>query len=498
MISKQTLHSFLIAAAALSACHSSWSSVSAFNIPGRLKSSVKVTTTVPVPVSKTSTTKSAVAIPLDISPVIAEHTVQNKNKANKPRLAPEDAWIANLDYDAFARDVAELGKELRASTGDDDVRHLQKIVQWRNVAAIVGLSTVWMTPNPLTVAAISTWIYASWTMIAHHTCHGGYNRVDAGRYNSRGFALGLLNRVVDWLDWMQPEAWNVEHNRLHHYRLNEGKDPDLVQRNLYFLRDANVPLPFKYATVALFLPIWKWFYYAPNTYKELKINEWKSQGKDLPVGFDAEEAVTIVSLFDPSRIGLRQIIKPHDVLVSVLGPFMARYAAIPGALCLIPGVGPAFAGHAVINLFLAELLTNVHAFITIVTNHAGEDLYTFDDAVKPNSGPFYVRQIIGSANYDAGNDVIDFAHGFLGYQIEHHVWPDLSMLQYQRGAPRLKAICEKHGVPYVQENVFERLRKTVDIMIGKTTMRAFPTEYEPAKDKAVTVAWRSTNGAIEE
>ena len=73
-------------------------------------------------------------------------------------------------------------------------------------------------------------------MIAHHTCHGGYNRVDAGRYHSRGFALGLLNRCVDWLDWMMPEAWNIEHNRLHHYRLNELKDPDLVQRNLDFLR----------------------------------------------------------------------------------------------------------------------------------------------------------------------------------------------------------------------------------------------------------------------
>jgi hypothetical protein len=71
------------------------------------------------------------------------------------------------------------------------------------------------------------------------------------------------------------------------------------------------------------------------------------------------------------------------------------------------------------------------------------------------------------------------------------------MLQYQRAAPKLKAVCEKHGVPYIQESVFERLRKTVDIMIGKTTMREFPTQYEPAKDKTATVTWTSTNGAID-
>ena len=62
------------------------------------------------------------------------------------------------------------------------------------------------------------------------------------------------------------------------------------------------------------------------------------------------------------------------------------------------------------------------------------------------------------------------------------------MLQYQIGAPKLKLICQKYGVPYVQENVLERLRKTVDIMIGRTTMR----------DKTVKVVWSSTNGAIDE
>ena len=121
--------------------------------------------------------------------------------------------------------------------------------------------------------------------------------------------------------------------------------------------------------------------------------------------------------------------------------------------------------------------------MTVVTNHAGEDLYTFKDAVKPKTPSFYVRQIVGSTNMNYGNDFCDFWHGFLNYQIEHHVWPDFSMLQLQRGAPRLKAICEKYGVPYTQENTVARTRKTIDIILGKTSMREFPVEYEPVKDK---------------
>ena len=72
-------------------------------------------------------------------------------------------------------------------------------------------------------------------MIGHHVCHGGYNRQDdgTGRFTSGGFAVGSLKtRVRDWFDWMLPEAWNVEHNNLHHYRTGEPGDPDLVERNL--------------------------------------------------------------------------------------------------------------------------------------------------------------------------------------------------------------------------------------------------------------------------
>lgn len=364
----------------------------------------------------------AVAIPLPDNS-LQDFVSSSSSKSSSPQLAAPDQWVANLDYEGFGKEVTALGKELQQLNGEGDVAHLNKIVSWRNAAAAMGVLTMWMAPNPLTVLALSTWTYASWTMIAHHTCHGGYNRVNAGKFNSRGFALNTIQRrVLDWLDWMSPEAWNVEHNRLHHYRLNEGSDPDLVQRNLGFLRDGNTPMPLKYAVVAFFLPVWKWFYYAPNTFKELQIAKFKQEGKPLPNEVDLQEQATIVSFFsnDEKSKNLRQVVPARDFFAKVLAPFfVARYVVLPAPLLLIPGAGPTFFAHAMVNLILAELLTNIHAFVTIVTNHAGEDLYTFDDAVKPKTSSFYVRQIVGSANYDTGNDVTDFWHGFLNYQIEH-------------------------------------------------------------------------------
>jgi fatty acid desaturase len=61
-------------------------------------------------------------------------------------------------------------------------------------------------------------------------------------------------------------------------------------------------------------------------------------------------------------------------------------------------------------------------------------------------------------------------HGWLNYQIEHHLWPDMTLLQYRRAQPEVRAICERHGVPYVQESVWRRCAKAVAVIIGDTSM----------------------------
>jgi hypothetical protein len=205
-------------------------------------------------------------------------------------------------------------------------------------------------------------------------------------FNSRGFALGgVVQRVKDWLDWIHPEAWNIEHNRLHHYRLNEEHDPDLVQRNLMWLRDSDMSMAKKYAIVGLFMPTWKWAYYAPNTFKELQLSQMKKEGKTLPSGFNPTEAIGLSTMWadtEKDKIA-RQIVPPMDLFTKVLGPFfLLRFVALPAVFLAVPGVGPTLFVHAVVNIVLAELLTNVHAFATIVTNHAGKSMIYINDLLR--------------------------------------------------------------------------------------------------------------------
>ena len=177
---------------------------------------------------------------------------------------------------------------------------------------------------------------------------------------------------------------------------------------------------------------------------------------------------------------------PSTVLTTVQSAFQGNFGAIiETAKCfapyatfqfgVLPAVGYAIGGAqmamaTLATTLLADLFTNLHSFIVIATNHVGDDIYRFESETKPRTDDFYMRAVIGSANFRTGGDVNDFMHGWLNYQIEHHMWPDLSMRCYQRAQPKVKAICEKYGMPYVQENVFKRVGQLVDVMVGKRTM----------------------------
>ena len=228
-----------------------------------------------------------------------------------------------------------------------------------------------------------------------------------------------MRRLRDWPDWMLPEAWNLEHNHLHHYHLNETSDPDLVEQNLKDLRELQAPLPAKYVLVALAMATWKWFYYAPNTFAHLQAQQSKTS-------FDG--AVTLKSVI---MGGAPKFVHRAELLLRVFLPY-ALYNFVLKPSPLLAAAAACWAldaqdgrrafmaayGNALANLLIADVLTNIHSYIAIVPNHAGPDLYRWTTHCKPLSGAFYIRAVVSSANYSAGCDLLDASQGFLNYQIE--------------------------------------------------------------------------------
>jgi fatty acid desaturase len=114
-------------------------------------------------------------------------------------------------------------------------------------------------------------------------------------------------------------------------------------------------------------------------------------------------------------------------------------------------------------------MANLHSFLVIIPNHAADDIYRFEEPGK-SRGEFYLRQIIGTVNYNTGSNKVDFLHGWLNYQVEHHLFPAIPLNHYQEMQPIVKELCAKYNLPYRQESVFKRLWMTMDLMVGKTKL----------------------------
>lgn len=378
-----------------------------------------------------------------------------------------------VDVDAFGAEVKALKQWLDEQRGPECLKHLKKMERWGRACTALGYATAWMVPNPVSAVALSLGRTSRWTMIAHHVSHGGYDKVpDApSRLTSAGFAKGR-RRWLDWVDWIEPDAWHEEHNLMHHYKLGEEADPDVVQDNLDWLRDSEMPELAKLALVAFFMGTWKATYYAPSTHRA------RHQARERRAAHREKRDIQDVGdVWDPKTPPGRDVVRKSWLFYG-----LTTFGAVP--VLFLP-LGPLAPVNVLINSLMAEVLTNIHTFIIITTNHSGDDLPVFEKVSKKRA-EFYIRQIIGSVNYRTGGDLNDFLHGWLNYQIEHHVWPDLSMRQYKLAQPRLQAICERFGVPYVQESVWKRLRKTVKVMTGRETQLPAVIHHRPTTNSTPT------------
>jgi len=99
--------------------------------------------------------------------------------------------------------------------------------------------------------------------------------------------------------------------------------------------------------------------------------------------------------------------------------------------------------------FTANMVRNFWSYAIIFCGHFPDQTYTFTEEETDNEsrGGFYVRQLLGAANIE-GSPLFHVASGNLGYQVEHHLYPDMPSTRYAEIAPRVKDICERYELPY--------------------------------------------------
>jgi len=340
--------------------------------------------------------------------------------------------------DSFANKILALKSEAEHSLSHKDYMHLYKVIWLNRLLLLLGFGTAWMMINPFSMLCISIALHAQWTIVAHHVCHKGYDKVPGtpSRYLSKNFAVGW-RRFIDWPDWLYPPAWKYEHNILHHFYTNEKLDPDFAP--LVIKGHVNLPFWLRAGITCFYVLTWKLSYYSKNTFKAYF--EKKNYDHSTPMSAYTKQAFIYSYL-------------PYITTQLLIVPLLFFPL---GKLAMI---------YVFVNRLGAEILSNIHSFLTIVPNHTGSDIPMQRNHFT-NREEFFTRQLESTCNYKTGGFWRDYLQGYLNYQIEHHLFPELPPSQYVKLQPRVKALCEQYGIPYKQESIFIRIRKTFLILLPR-------------------------------
>ena len=119
----------------------------------------------------------------------------------------------------------------------------------------------------------------------------------------------------------------------------------------------------------------------------------------------------------------------------------------------------------------SNIVRNVWAYAIIFCGHFPDQTYTFsqEETKDESRGARHVRQLLGAANIEGG-PLFHVISGNLGYQVEHHIYPDMPSTRYGEIAPRVREICERYELPYNTGPFFKQFG-----MVQRTILRlAFP------------------------
>ena len=116
-------------------------------------------------------------------------------------------------------------------------------------------------------------------------------------------------------------------------------------------------------------------------------------------------------------------------------------------------VYPALAGKQWKTVLAANatsnIIRNLWSYMIIFCGHFPDGAlhFTEEEIEDESRSEWYLRQILGAANFKGG-PLLHILSGNLGFQIEHHLFPDLPSNRYAEISVRVQELCAKYDIPY--------------------------------------------------
>ena len=375
------------------------------------------------------------------------------------------AHLSHETIEQLGREFDAIHDEVYGDLGDRDRAYIKNIIATQRQLAVVGRVLLLGSRSKVSWLAGTACLGMAKILenmeIGHNVMHGQWDWMNDPDIHSS---------VWDWDTASTGESWRHSHNYIHHTFTNiRGKDKDLGYEIMRIDPHQR----------------WNPIYLAQPFYNMVltAFFEWGVALHDLDLEAIRKLEKPMSELWhDLKGIGgkaRRQVIKDYIGWPAIsAGAFALTQIASGGRIeqpktsrlarrlrrvqrgkgavgnvanlmdRALPGVEQTFIATFAAD-FTANIIRNVWAHAIIFCGHFPDQTYTFSQKETENEtrGGWYVRQLLGAANIQ-GSPLFHVISGNLGYQVEHHLYPDMPSTRYSEVAPKVKDICERYGLPY--------------------------------------------------
>ena len=334
----------------------------------------------------------------------------------------ENTHLTPEEVEELGRELDQIRADIEESRGDDDAAYINRMITIQRRLITAGRITLFASKWKPAFFAGAAMLGAAKILenmeIGHNVMHGQWDWMNDPEIHSSTW---------EW-DTAQPaEQWKHSHNYIHHQFTNVlGHDNDVGYGILRMAREqkwhpANLGQPVYNALLA-------------------SLFQWG------------------VALHDLDTAAIRRGTKDPVVMKKQLRQIGNKIRRQIGKdYIFFPLLtGPAAIETAKANA-IANLSRNLWSYMIIFCGHFPDGAlhFTEEEIEDETRAEWYLRQMLGSANFEA-SELTHIMAGNLGYQIEHHLFPDLPSNRYPEISERVKPLCEKYGVPYTTGPLYKQ------------------------------------------
>ncbi len=344
------------------------------------------------------------------------------------------AHLTEADVEALGRELDEIRRDIEEVRGAEDAAYIRNVISWQRRLMVAARVTLFASAFPPAWVAGTTMLAAGKILenmeIGHNVMHGQFDWMNDPEIHSGTW---------EWDTTCPAEQWKHSHNFLHHTFTNViGKDNDVGYGILRVTKDQ------KWHPVNLGQPVY-------NAMLAL-LFEWGVALHDLDL--------------ESIRKGKKD---PKEMKRQLKGIWRKIRKQVAKDYVIFPALaGPSWATTLSANA-TANIIRNLWSYMIIFCGHFpdGAEKFTEEQLEDESKAEWYLRQLYGSANFE-GSRFTHIMSGSLGYQIEHHLFPDLPCNRYPEIAERIVALCEKYDLPYTTGPLYKQYGQTLRTIMRLT------------------------------